>query len=280
MRGPSLLLAIMVAGLALLLAACATGGIDDETAEAADDPVTEDVNGSSDDAVEDDAATDDADESAREAANNEDAEASDEDSNGYPTDMDEVAELLASEGFALCSDQEAVEAADSIVPELDLASLEAQSLDRTFVAESYANTYVGEVTDDLLIGVSLDSRYAEQAEGVSVYLCDSHDVGTYLWGDIEDGSATLSDDDVEIELTVSGDEITGTVILTGEEEQAFTASATTEDAGMYVATDTAGEIDIEVRWVVAPDGRQRGDIICCWPTSHITFACGCCLQRR
>jgi hypothetical protein len=280
MRGRLLVLAIIVAGLALLLAACATGGTDDETAEAAEDPVTEDVDGSSDDAVGTDTAADDSDVADLGAAEDEDTEVSDEDSGDYPTDIDEVAELLASEGFALCSDQEAVEAAGTIVPELDLASLEAQSLDRTFVAESYTNTYVGEVTEDLLMGISLDSRYADQAEGVSVYLCDSDDVSIYLWDDIEDGRSTLSNDDVEIELNVAEDGITGTVTLTGEEARSFSANQATQDAGMYVATDTAGEIDIEVRWVVAPDGRQRGRVICCWPTSHITFACGCCLQQH
>jgi hypothetical protein len=264
MPGRPILLLAIVASFALLLAACETTS-DDDVVDAVDDAVAEAVDDDADIATTDD----------------EDAESTDDEvGNGYPTDMDEVAELLASEGFALCSDQEAVEAADTIVPELDLASLEAQTQDRTFVAETYANTYVGEVTDDLLIGISLDSRYADQADGVSVYLCDSEDVSIYLWGDIEDSSATLSDDDVAVELTVSGDDITGTVTLAGEEQQSFTASEATDGAGMYVASDSAGEVDLEVRWVVAPDGRQRGRVVCCWPTSHITFACGCCLQQR
>jgi hypothetical protein len=288
------LLLIALTSLALVLAACDTTSSDDESAEAADETAAE----STDDAVEDAAdAEASEDESDAEVAGDTDAEPVDDDAdvastddeapqstddeagNGYPADMDEVAELLASEGFALCSDQEAVQAADSIAPELDLASLEAQAHDRTFVAESYANTYVGEVTDDLLIGVSFDSRYVDQADGVSVYLCDSDDISIYLTGELQDGRATLSDDDVEIELEVTNEGITGTVFLEGGEES-FTASEASDDAGMYVATDSAGDIDLEVRWVVADDGRQRGRIVCCWPTSHITFACGCCIQQR
>ena len=265
---------ILSSALVFVLAACTTS-TDDDAVEATDDTVVE----SADDAAETDAATDDLDEADLDAADDEEAEASDEADNDFPVDMDEVAEFLSTEGFALCSDQDAIDAAETITPELDLASLEAASHDRTFVAEAYANTYVGEITDDLLIGVSLDSRYADQAEGVSVYLCDSEDVSVYLWGDIEDGSATLAEDDVEVDLTVGDDGITGTVLLDGE-EKSFSASAATGDAGMYVATDSAGDVDLEVRWVVADDGRQRGRIICCWPTSHITFACGCCIQQN
>ncbi len=269
MRTPNRLFIFLtlVASLALALAACTTGADDDDAAAATDDTVAEAADDSSDDATDDTSDTE--------------AEISeDEGDDSYPASMDEVADFLDSEGFALCSDQDAVAAAGTLSPELDLTTLEAQSLDRTFVAEAYTNTYVGDVTDDLLIGISLDSRYADQADGVSAYLCDSEDISIYLSGEIEDGNATLSDDDVRVEFSVSGDEITGTVVLNDEEERSFTAREAGDDAGMYVATDEAGEIDVEVRWVIADDGRQRGRIICCWPTSHITFACGCCLQQH
>jgi hypothetical protein len=263
---------LLIAGLAL--AACTTQSDDDDVAAGSDDSTVATTDDSIDDSVE----TDD---DTLSTSDDESADVSrDDGEDDFPSNEDEVAELLGSEGFAMCSDEEAVAAVESLSPELDLASLEALSLDRTFVAEAYDNTYVGEVTDDLLIGISLDSRYPDQAEGVSVYLCDSEDVSVYLWGDIENGGATLSEDDVQVELTVSDDEITGTVALNGEDEQSFTATEAAGDSGMYVATDAAGEIDIEVRWVVASDGRQRGRIVCCWPTSHITFACGCCLQHQ
>ena len=274
------LVAISLASVLILVVAACTTSADDDTAEATDDTAVESTDDATNDSVETDVEADDSGEAELEPADDGEVEAGDEAANEYPADEDEVAEFLSSEGFALCSDQEAMDAAETITPELDLASLEAATHDMTFVAESYDNAYVGEVTDDLLIGVSLDSRYADQADGVSVYLCDSHDVSIYLWGDIEDGSATLSDDQVEVELTISDSDITGTVTLTGGEEQTFTASAATDDAGMYVATDSAGDIDLEVRWVVADDGRQRGRIVCCWPTSHITFACGCCIQQN
>jgi hypothetical protein len=263
---------VAIAILTLVLAACATQS-DDESVEAgADDSDTVASTEPSDDGAQTDDAGHQASDDVPEDARNDD--------DSYPSSDDEVADLLGAEGFALCSDEEAVAAVESLSPELDLASLEAHSLDVTFVAEAYENTYVGEVTDDLLIGISLDSRYPDQAQGVSVYLCDSDETSVYLWGVIEDETATLSEDGVHVEFTVSGEEINGTVTLNGEEEQSFNATEADENSGMYVATDTAGEIDIEVRWVIASDGRQRGRIICCWPTSHITFSCGCCVQQR
>jgi hypothetical protein len=88
---------------------------------------------------------------------------------------------------------------------------------------------------------------------------------------LDNGSATLADDDVEVELNANEDAITGTVMLAGEEPLSFTADAATDAAGMYVATESAGEVDLLVRWVVMPDGRQRGELMCCaYPV------CMCC----
>lgn len=233
--------ATVTGGMALLLASCEANGPDERAVEAADD--RSGTNGGSE----------------------------------YPTSPEEVAALLASEGYVLCSDDEAVDGGSILAPELDLASLEAAAPTGTFAAESYENAYVGEVSEDLLIGVSLDPNGTGDQGAVAVYLCDSDAVSAYLWGEFDDGAAALSDDDVEVELEVAAEAITGTVTVAGVKAP-FTARPATAGSGMFVATDSAGEIDLEVRWVAVDDGRQRGRVVCCWPTSHITFACGCCLH--
>jgi hypothetical protein len=284
-----LTLFIVAASLALVLAACETANTDDEVVEAADDStvaMTDDTDAdtSDDEEVEatDDSVTEAADDAGAEASDDEAVEDADVTSDATAMDLEEVEELLATAGFALCpadrsEPDPAHEGAIATIPDLDLVSMEADALDRTFEAEAYANTYVGEVTDDLFIGISLDSMYADQANGISVYTCDSDDISIYLTGEIEDGSSTLSDDSVEIDLTVADDEITGTVTVGSEDPQSFTATRPTDEGGLYHAMRIEGDVEILVRWIVLDDGRQRGDFICCPRPQPGSTQCWCCL---
>lgn len=295
MRRRFTLLLIILTSFALVLAACDSTSSDDESAGASDEAAadtTESTNGTvEDDAnaeAEDESDAKEADDTSAEATDDvegEESEASGEEDAELASDTEEVEEMLAEAGFALCptdgsaSDTEHEDAVTTL-PDLDLVSMEADALDRTFEADAYDNTYVGEVTDDMFISVSLDSRYTNQAEGVSVYVCDSDDVSVYMTGEIEDGNIAISEDSVDVDLNLADDEVTGTVTVNGGDPQSVTATQATGDAGLYQAAEMDGDVEILMRWIVLEDGRQRGDWICCPKPTGGSTQCWCCVYIK
>lgn len=197
------------------------------------------------DSVEDDDETD--------AAEPED-QADDADTSSDDPPEDSVDELIAAlpDGF------EPPELA-----ELDLETQEAVIASEAVQAEPYENTYVGEVTDDLFIAVSLGGRYPQDSDEITVYLCDNV-LSVYLSGDLDQNDeAILTDDEAEVEIAITDDEITGTVTLSGEDPMSFTAVEASGDAGLYAAELDVDGVEIIPRWIVLSDGRQRGNNICC-----------------
>lgn len=149
------------------------------------------------------------------------------------------------------------------IAELNLETREAAFASETVKAEPYENTYVGEVTEDLFVAVSLDSRYTDQAGELTVYLCDN-ELSVYLSGELdENNEAVLADDQAEIEIAITDDEISGSVTLSGEDPIPFTAVEASGDAGLYAAELDVDGVEIVPRWIVLSDGRQRGNNICC-----------------
>jgi hypothetical protein len=175
----------------------------------------------------------------------------DDASTGIPTE-EETEQLMAVLGF----DSEH----DADIPELDLETLVAETPTLTLQAQAWENSFVGELTEELLVGIALDSSDALNAREIRVYLCDSQEIVSRMTGELEDGRATLTDDTAVIELTVTESEISGTVELFGEAGESFSASPATGDAGVFVATDIVDEGEIWGGWIVLHDGRQRGSI--------------------
>jgi hypothetical protein len=179
------------------------------------------------------------------------AETIDDSSDGTPT-QEETEQLVAALGF------DSTDEAD--IPELNLGTLIAQTPTLTLQAQAWDNAFIGEVTDELFVGISLDSVDAADAREIRVYLCDSQEIMSRMTGELEDGQATLADDTAVIELTVSESEITGTVEIHGEAGGTFSATPAAGDAGVYIATDTVDDGDLWGGWIVLHDGRQRGSM--------------------
>jgi hypothetical protein len=228
--------------------------------------------------TDDDADADDIDQSA--AASDEpvdDQEADDpgdDDQEPGPGDESDDADATESpeDSFELPDDFEPFD-----TPEIDLETLSAELPDETMDVEPWANTWVGEVTEDLFIGIRIADSYGDSPREVSVYMCDGEDFAM-ADGELVEGEASLSGEDVEVEFTLVDDEITGTVTLEGAEQVDFSAYPATDDAGVYVGVSERDELVMTGRWVVLPDGRQRGILFCCPIVTHLCpYPCG--MQR-
>jgi hypothetical protein len=168
-----------------------------------------------------------------------------------------------------------VEDFDPSAPPLDVASLAADSELGELDAVPYAETFVGEVTSDLFIGIALPGgAYTGQSDELKVYLCDGETIGLYLDGELGPDGATLEREGTMVELALDGNAFTGTVTLPDEDPLPFSAVAATADAGMYWAETTVDDVDYRANWIVLEDGRQRGLVCClewwcpipgCWP---------------
>ncbi|MFP9193044.1 twin-arginine translocation signal domain-containing protein [Natrialbaceae archaeon A-CW1-1] len=152
--------------------------------------------------------------------------------------------------------------------ELNLETLEAEIPGGTLQAEPLENTYVGEVTDDLFVGVSFTDDDTGQPEEIAAYLCDGNDIAIWLVGEYEVGGVTLADEEDEVKLAMVDGEFLGAASLADEEGVPFLAAEATGDAGLYQAETEVDEVEVTARWIVLSDGRQRGTSICC--------AGGCC----
>jgi hypothetical protein len=222
-----------------LLASCNAQRADDDEPEAATDDVAE-----ADEPDDDDEPVDDEDEVAAE------------------DEADDVAEV----------DDEFAEVRENFEPfdaqELDLETLEVEFPNGPTTAEPWDNTWVGQVSDDLFIGIRIADAYGDAPREVTAYLCDN-DFWAVLDGELVDDAAALSDEDdeTEVNLELIDDEITGSVSLAGQSPMDFSAEPASGDAGVYVAATEIDEVEVTGRWIVLEDGQQRGTEICC------SFAC-------
>lgn len=193
----------------------------------------------------------------------EDVAAASDDVDTQPDD-DAADEVTADDTVQLPDDFEPFE-----TPQLDVETLQAEFPDGPVNAEAYRNTWVGEVTDEIYIGISLDSQYTGREQGVAVYLCDNEDIGIYLTGELDsDDEAHLTDEDANVELALVDEEFTGTIRLPDHDPVSFTAEEASDSAGLYIAEHETDEVEMTGRWVVLPDGNQRGFVFCCVLVEH------------
>ena len=157
------------------------------------------------------------------------------------------------------------------VPELDLETLEAETVDGTLQAQRAENSFVGEIADGRVIGVAFTSE-VEMADDpydqdeIVVRLYDRQESAVLVGKLDDDGAAAFQSDEAghfaaAADLVMEDDVVTGTVTFGDEEPTSFTADAATGVAGLYWAL---GDEDWDLKsvdWVVLDDGRQWG-VIC------------------
>ena len=147
--------------------------------------------------------------------------------------------------------------------ELNLETLEAEIPSGTLQAEPLENTYVGEVTDELFVGISFTEDDTGQPDEIAAYLCDGNEIAIWLVGEYEVGCVTLVGEEDEVKLAMVDDEFLGAASLADEESVPFLAAEATGDGGLYQAVAEVDEVEVTARWIVLSDGRQRGTSICC-----------------
>jgi hypothetical protein len=148
-------------------------------------------------------------------------------------------------------------------PELDVDTSQADTPAGDVTAQHASDhTYVGAVTEELYIAVTLDEGIdVSEPQRVLVYVCDGQHA-EYLAGEVDSGGATLHGQVLDVELALGDDAVSGTVIPHGDEPLPFSAEPATGEAGLYVAAFDHDGYDYRPVWVVLPDGSQRGGA--CW----------------
>jgi hypothetical protein len=131
---------------------------------------------------------------------------------------------------------------------LDIETLQVETPRGTLQAAELPNTFVGAVTDDLFVGISIPPEGSQYAEGseIIVYVCNSQDIAAFLYGDLSSGEAVSDDGDVRATVEIGDDEITGSVEVNGEDAGSFTATPTDEESGVFYAL-VDGYLD-DVSW--------------------------------
>ncbi|WP_327730399.1 hypothetical protein OG250_34940 [Streptomyces sp. NBC_00487] len=114
--------------------------------------------------------------------------------------------------------------------------------------------YAGRTDDDsAAIAVTL-------RDGKAVaYFCDGRDKESWLKGDVADdgGMKLTSKDGAELNGTLKGGSVSGTVDVGGQ-EYGFTADRTVKPSGLYRATANVRGAEVDGGWIVLPGGRQVG----------------------
>ena len=143
---------------------------------------------------------------------------------------------------------------------LDLGTLEADVPSGVLSAEAVPGAYVGAVNDDLYIAVIPRENGGDGTREVAVYLCDGVEVVAWLTGEVRDGQGNLTVGDTWVEITNMAGDVRGTVAVDGGEPMAFAAVETNGVAGFYQADAQVEDTRHLGRWIVLPDGSQRGSI--------------------
>ena len=132
----------------------------------------------------------------------------------------------------------------------------------TISQDTEINHFVGPVDDSLFIGIADSEKHSNEGQPrtVAIYLCNSREISQWIFKEITGQDATLSTEDINVEISITNDSVTGVLDLDNEASKPFTAVLTTGKAGLYRATYFQGGIDFNIDWIVLPDGRQRGPL--------------------
>jgi hypothetical protein len=90
-------------------------------------------------------------------------------------------------------------------------------------------TYAGAISDDLFIGIALatDPDEEVQQQAVMVYLCDGNELSVWLADEFTGQEVILARGDISVTLTITENEISGTVSMNGVLSQSLTAARST-----------------------------------------------------
>jgi hypothetical protein len=92
----------------------------------------------------------------------------------------------------------------------------------------------------------------------TAYLCDGRTIEAWLEGQVTDGRLDLAGpNSATLTGTVNGGLVLGSIMAAGLSTP-FEADAAAEPAGVYRASIMVDGVDVLLRWVVLPDGRQFG----------------------
>ncbi len=137
--------------------------------------------------------------------------------------------------------------------------------------------YVGRLADsEAFIGIST------QNDDVLAYVCDglgkSVNVAQWFKGKmISNSVAITAGGGFNLNASVAGGDVTGTVTLKDGSKVAFTAGRAEFPAGFYRAEFTIADNSYVGGWIVLPNGEQRGAIVnrttgVAVPSNHLSFA--------
>jgi hypothetical protein len=105
-------------------------------------------------------------------------------------------------------------------------------------------SFVGEVsgTEAFVAVVAAPAEGGKGSGAVQIYISDGRGVSEWFSGPISDGGfvAQSDDGDAETEGTLSGDSVTGTVVLPGGKTGRYEASPPSGGAGLYELTVSSG----------------------------------------
>ncbi len=143
---------------------------------------------------------------------------------------------------------------------IDPRTLEVAHEHGTTVGERVPNAFVGEVTEDLLIGVAIpeESGARFNAGDIIVYLCDSETIATWFSTRFTGNEMTIDFGDIAVELVILDDEVTGTATIADSDPMPFTATRASENSGLFTAEGTFDGVTYRGGWIVLEDGRQAG----------------------
>ncbi|MPY62127.1 hypothetical protein [Streptomyces spongiae] len=114
--------------------------------------------------------------------------------------------------------------------------------------------YAGRTDDDSsAVAVSLRDGKA------IAYFCDGRDKESWLKGDVEDDDSMklTGGNGGVLNGTLKDTRIRGTVEI-GDQEYGFSAAKAVKPSGLYRATETVRDAEVDGGWIVLQDGRQVG----------------------
>jgi hypothetical protein len=136
------------------------------------------------------------------------------------------------------------------------ALAESGEFEAVLTAAERTTTYVGKVEGSDGYIALVDNGVGE----FTVYVCDGKTVGAWATGTLDGASLTASGaSGLEVDATVSGSDVTGTVVVPGWGSHEFTATEAAYPAGLWQPEpESASTEGLKVGWIVLDDGSQRG----------------------
>jgi hypothetical protein len=125
--------------------------------------------------------------------------------------------------------------------------------------ELLAASFVADVDGEVFVGVMVAAHPPDGGtKDVVVYLCDSVNVSTWLFGQTDGDTVVLETDGARVDLLLGADAVSGQVELAGGDAQPFTAVAAEGDAGLFRAEEETVEGLHVGGWIILNDLEQRG----------------------